>query len=46
MGRSWCNVYHPRKWIQLTEFKFCTKLFAYHIALIAIGTVCIQLFSL
>ena len=46
IGRSWCNDYRCRKWTQLPEFKLWTRLFAFHIALIRLVKVLIQLFSL
>ena len=42
----WCNGYRRRKWIRRNEFKSWTKLIAIHIALIPLGKVWIQLFSL
>ena len=42
----WCNCYHRRKWIRRHEFKSWTRLIAFHIALIPLGKVWIQLFSL
>ena len=42
----WCNGYRPRKLTQRLEFKFWTRLIAFHIALIPLGKVWIQLFSL
>ena len=44
--RSWRNGYWRRKYTQLPEFKSWTKLFAFHIALIPLGKIYIQLFSL
>ena len=41
-----CNGYHRRKWTRLHEFKSWTRLIAFHIALIPLGKVWIQLFSL
>ena len=41
----WCNGYRRRKWTW-RHFKSWTKLFAFHIALISLGKVWIQLFSL
>ena len=38
--------YHLRKWTLQPEFKSLTRLFAFHIALIHLGKVSIQLFSL
>ena len=42
---SWCNVYRRRKWTQQLEFKSWTRMIAFHIALIPLGKVWIQLFS-
>ena len=42
----WCNGYHRRKWTRRHEFKSWTRLTAFHIALIPLGKVWIQLFSL
>ena len=42
----WCNGYRRRKWTWRHEFKSWTRLIAFHIALIALGKVWIQLFSL
>ena len=42
----WCRRYHRRKWTQRHEFKSWTRLIAFHIALIPLGKVWIQLFSL
>ena len=42
----WCNGYRRRKWTRRYEFKFRTRLIAFHIALIPLGKVWIQLFSL
>ena len=42
----WCNCYRRRKWTRRYEFKSWTKLIAFHIALIPLGKVWIQLFSL
>ena len=42
----WCNGYHRRKWTRRHEFKFWTRLVAFHIELIPLGKVWIQLFSL
>ena len=42
----WCNGYHCRKWTRQHEFKSWTRLIAFHIALIPLGKVWIQLFSL
>ena len=43
---SWCNGYRRRKWTRQHEFKSWTRLIAFHIALIPLGKVWIQLFSL
>ena len=43
---SWCNGYRRRKWTRRHEFKSWTRLIAFHIALIPLGKVWIQLFSL
>ena len=42
----WCNDYGRRKWTRQHEFKTWTWLIAFHIALIPLGKVWIQLFSL
>ena len=42
----WCSRYRLRKWTRRHEFKFWTRLIAFHIALIPLGEVWIQLFSL
>ena len=42
----WCNGYRRRKWTRWHEFKSWTRLIAFHIALIPLGKVWIQLFSL
>ena len=42
----WCNGYRRRKWIRQHEFKSWTRLIAFHVALISLGKVWIQLFSL
>ena len=42
----WCNGYGRRKWTRRHEFKSWTRLIAFHIALIPLGKVWIQLFSL
>ena len=42
----WCNCYRRRKWTRRHEFKSWTKLITFHIALIPLGKVWIQLFSL
>ena len=41
----WCNRYRRRKWTRRHEFKSWTRLTAFHIALIPLGKVWIQLFS-
>ena len=41
-----CNGYRRRKWKQRHEFKSWTRLIAFHISLIPLGKVWIQLFSL
>ena len=41
----WCNGYRRRKWTRRLEFKSWTRLIAFHIALIPLGKVWIQLFS-
>ena len=41
----WCNGYRLRKWTRRHEFKSWTRLIAFHIALIPLGKVWIQLFS-
>ena len=43
--RPWCNGYRRRKWTRRQEFKPWTRLIAFHIALIPLGKVWIQLFS-
>ena len=43
---QWCNRYRRRKWTRRHEFKSWTRLIAFHIALIPLGKVWIQLFSL
>ena len=43
---SWCNGYRRRIWTQRNEFKSWTWLIAFHIALILLGKVWIQIFSL
>ena len=43
---AWCNGYRRRKWTRWHEFKSWTRLIAFHIALIPLGKVWIQLFSL
>ena len=42
----WCNGYRCRKWTRWHEFKSWTRLIAFHIALIPLGKVWIQSFSL
>ena len=42
----WCNGYCRRTWTRRHEFKSWTWLIAFHIALIPLGKVWIQLFSL
>ena len=42
----WCNGYRPRKWTQWHEFKSWTRLIAFYMALIPLGKVWIQFFSL
>ena len=42
----WCSRYRRRKWRRRHEFKSWTRLIAFHIALIPLGKVWIQLFSL
>ena len=42
----WCNGYRRRKWTRRHEFKSWTRLIAFHIALIPLQKVWIQLFSL
>ena len=42
----WCNGYRRWKWTRRQEFKSWTRLMAFHIALIPLGKVWIQLFSL
>ena len=47
IGRCpWCNGYRLRKWTRRHEFKSWTIQIAFHIALIPLGKVWIQLFSL
>ena len=43
---SWCNCYCRRKWPRRHEFKTWTRLIAFHITLISLGKVWIQLFSI
>ena len=42
----WCNGYRRRKWTRRFEFKSWTRMIAFHIALLPLGKVWIQLFSL
>ena len=42
----WCHGYRHRKWTRRHEFKSWTRLMAFHIALIPLGKVWIQLLSL
>ena len=42
----WCNGYRRRKWTRWHEFKSWPRLIAFHIALIPLGKVWIQLFFL
>ena len=42
----WCSRYRRRKWTRRHEFKSWTRLIAFRIALIPLGKVWIQLFSL
>ena len=42
----WCSSYRRRKWTRRHEFKSWTRLVTFHIALIPLGKVWIQLFSL
>ena len=42
----WCNGYRRRIWTRRHEFKSWTWLIAFHIALIPLGKVWIQIFSL
>ena len=42
----WCNGYRRRIWTRQHEFKSWTWLIAFHIALIPLGKVWIQIFSL
>ena len=47
IGRcTWSNGYRRRNWTRRHEFKSWTRLIAFHIALIPLGKVWIQLFSL
>ena len=43
---QWCNSYRRRKGTRRHEFKSWTRLIAFHIALIPLGKVWIQLFTL
>ena len=45
-SRPWCNGYRRRKWTRWDEFKSWTRLIAFHITLIPLWKVWIQLFSL
>ena len=45
-GCPWCTDYRRRKWTRRLEFKCWTRLIAFHIALIPLEKVWIQLFSL
>ena len=42
----WCNGYRRRKWTRRHEFKSWTRMIAFYIALLPLGKVWIQLFSL
>ena len=42
----WCNGYRHRIWTRRYEFNSWTRLISFHIALIPLGKVWIQLFSL
>ena len=42
----WCNGYRHRIWTRRYEFNSWTRLIAFHIALIPLGKVWIQLFSI
>ena len=46
IAAPWCNSYRRCKWTRRYEFKSWTRLIAFHIALIPLGNVWIQLFSL
>ena len=46
LGEPWCNGYRLKKWTRRYEFKSLTRLIAFHIALIPLGKVWIQSFSL
>ena len=45
-SNPWCNCYRRRKWTRRQEFKSWTRMISFHIALIPLGKVWIQLFSL
>ena len=45
-GCPWCHGYRRRIWTRRHEFKSWTRLIAFHIALIPLGKVWIQTFSL
>ena len=45
-GCLWCNCYRRRKWTRRHEFKSWTRLIAFLMALIPLGKVWIQSFSL
>ena len=45
-GGGLCNGYRRKKWTQWHEFKSWTRLIAFHIALVPLGKIWIQLFSL
>ena len=42
----WCNGYRRRMWTRRHEFKSWTNLITFHIALIPLGKVWLQIFSL
>ena len=42
----WYNREHRRRWTQQPQIKYWTRLFAFHITLMPLGMVCIQLFSI
>ena len=46
LKRLWCNGYRRKKWTQWPKFKSWTRLFVFHKALIHLGKVWFQLFSL
>ena len=46
VGCPWCYGYRRRIWTRRHEFKSWTSLIAFHIALIPLGKVGIQIFSL